>query len=106
MHDWSTINLRPKYYINPNLNVEANVSYKITKSSQKWERETFKFFDANGAPADLWANNVNASQGVSESQLTARALVNYTKDLRGMRDKLYVTLDRSIDFDYFSCLTS
>src|SRR5690606_11564494 len=74
MHDWSTINLRPKYYINPNLNVEANVSYKITKSSQKWERETFKFFDANGAPADLWANNVNASQGVSESQLTARAL--------------------------------
>lgn len=96
MHDWSTINLRPKYYINPNLNVEANVSYKITKSSQKWERETFKFFDANGAPADLWANNVNASQGVSESQLTARALVNYTKDLRGMRDKLYVTLGSEI----------
>ncbi|MGO1595198.1 MAG: SusC/RagA family TonB-linked outer membrane protein [Sphingobacterium sp.] len=96
MHDWSTINLRPKYYINSNLNIEGNVSYKITKSSNKHERSTFKFFDANGAPADIWANDVNAAQGISESQLTARALVNYTKDLRGMKDKLYLTVGSEV----------
>ncbi|MGO1788244.1 MAG: SusC/RagA family TonB-linked outer membrane protein [Sphingobacterium sp.] len=96
MHDWSTINLRPKYYINSNLNIEGNVSYKITKSSNKQERSTFKFFDANGAPAEIWANNVDAAQGISESQLTARALVNYTKDLRGMKDKLYLTVGSEI----------
>jgi len=91
MHDRSTINLRPKYYINPNLNIEGNVSYMINKSANKSVRETFKFYDVNGKPATIWANSVGAEQGVSQSQITARALVNYTKDLRGNKDKLYFT---------------
>lgn len=91
MHDRSTINLRPKYYINQNLNIEGNISYMINKSANKSVRETFKFYDATGKPATIWANSVNADQGVSQSQITARALVNYTKDLRGNKDKLYLT---------------
>lgn len=91
VHDRSTINLRPRYNINENLNIEGNVSYMINKSANKWVRRTFKFFDAEGAPADIWNNNVNAEQGTSESQITARALVNYTKDLRQNKDKLYLT---------------
>lgn len=91
MHDRSTINLRPKYFINKNLNIEGNVSYMINKSADKTVRNTFKFYDANGKPATIWANSVNANQGVSQSQITARALVNYTKDLREDKDKLYLT---------------
>ena len=91
LKDRSTINLRPRYNINENLNIEGNVSYMINKSANKWERRTFKFFDANGAPADIWNNEVNAAQDVSESQITARALVNYTRDLRQNRDKIYLT---------------
>lgn len=91
MYDRSTINLRPKYNINSNLNIEGNVSYMINKSANKQKRLTYKFFDENGAPAAIWGNDVNASQGVSESQLTARMLVNFNKELRQNKDKIYLT---------------
>ena len=92
LHDRSTINLRPRYNINKNLNIEGNVSYMINKSANKAERRTFKFYDGDGAPVTIWNNSVTAEQGVSSSQLTARALANYTKDLRDNKDKLYLTL--------------
>lgn len=91
MYDRSTINLRPKYNINSNLNIEGNVSYMINKSANKQKRLTYKFFDEKGAPAAIWGNDVNASQGVSESQLTARMLINFNKELRQSKDKIYVT---------------
>lgn len=91
LDDRSTINLRPKYFINENLNIEGNISYMINKSANKSVRKTFKFLDANGKPATIWNNLVDASQGISESQITARALVNYTKNLRSDQDKLYLT---------------
>lgn len=91
LSDRSTINLRPKYFINKNLNLEANISYMINKSADKSIRETFKFYDISGKPATIWANSVGASQGVSESQITARGLINYTRDMREDRDKLYLT---------------
>lgn len=91
VHDRSTINLRPRYNINENLNIEGNVSYIMNKSANKQKRETFKFYDGNGAPVTIWGNSVGAEQGVSTSLLTARALVNYNKDLRGDKDKIYVT---------------
>lgn len=89
--DRSTINLRPKYFINNNLNIEANISYMINKAADKSIRETFKFYDINGKPATIWSNSVDANQGISESQITARALVNYTNDLRQDKDKIYIT---------------
>lgn len=91
MHDWSTINLRPRYNITKNLNIEGNVSYVIKKSAEKWQRSTFKFYDEVGKPVTTWANSVGATQNVSESQLTTRMLVNYTANLRGRKDKIYVT---------------
>lgn len=101
MHDRSTINLRPKYFINENLNIEGNVSYMINKSADKAVRNTFKFYDAKGKPTTIWGNEVSANQGVSESQLTARALLNYTKDLRENKDKLYFTAGAEImNFTY------
>lgn len=96
LHDRSTINLRPKYFLNENLNIEGNVSYMINKSANKSVRATFKFLDQNGKPATIWSNSVAAEQGVSESQITARALVNYTKDLRGDKDKIYLTAGTEI----------
>lgn len=90
LHDRSTINLRPRYYITDNLHIAGNVSYMINKSAYKYKRETFKFFDGDGKPVAVWENSVGASQGVSESQLTARALVNYETSLRGLRDKIYL----------------
>src|SRR5690606_13346841 len=90
LHDRSTINLRPRYSINKNLRLEGNVSYMISKSAEKWKRETFKFFDGDGKPVTTWANAVSSEQKVSVSQLTARFNVNYEKDLRGNKDKLYV----------------
>jgi len=92
LSDRSTINLRPKYFINKNLNIEANISYMINKAADKSVRETFKFYDINGKPATIWSNSVDANQGISESQITARALVNYTRDLRQDKDKVYLTL--------------
>lgn len=92
LHDRSTINLRPRYNINKNLNLEGNISYMINKSANKAKRNTFKFFDGDGAPVTIWNNSVTAEQGVSASQLTARGLLNYTKDLRGDQDKIYLTL--------------
>lgn len=89
MYDRSTINLRPRYYINDNLHIAGNVSYMINKSANKHQRATFKFFDANGAPAAVWKNEVGAEQGVSESQITARALLNYKADIRGGKDVIY-----------------
>ena len=101
LHDRSTINLRPRYYVNENLHVEGNVSYMIDKSANKWKRETFKFFDGDGKPVSVWANAVGAEQGVSVSQLTARALVNYQKDLRDGKDKLYVvTGTEAMSYNY------
>lgn len=89
MYDRSTINLRPTYFITENLSLNGNVSYMINKSAWKEKRSTFKFFDGDGKPAATWANSVNAEQGVSVSQITARANLNYEKDLRNNRDKLY-----------------
>jgi len=89
--DRSTINLRPKYFINKNLNIEANISYMINKAADKSIRETFKFYDINGKPATIWSNSVGANQGISESQITARGLVNYTNDFRQDKDKIYLT---------------
>src|SRR5690606_27482289 len=54
MHDRSTINLRPRYYITPNLHLDGNVSYMINKSAEKYKRETFKFFDGDGKPVTTW----------------------------------------------------
>lgn len=90
MYDRSTINLRPRYFITDDLSIDANVSYMINKSATKIKRETFKFFDGDGKPADTWENHVFSRQGVSVSQLTARANVNYERDLRGAKDKLYL----------------
>ncbi|WP_245826786.1 SusC/RagA family TonB-linked outer membrane protein [Parapedobacter luteus] len=90
MYDVSTINLRPRYFINPGLSLEGNVSYKIEKSSAKWKRSTFMFRDGDGKPADIWTNDVGAEQGVSVSQLTARANLNYEQELRQQKDKLYL----------------
>lgn len=90
LHDRSTINLRPRYHINDNLHIDGNVSYMINKSANKHKRETFKFFDGDGKPVTIWGNAVGSSQGVSVSQITARANINYEQDLRGDRDKLYL----------------
>lgn len=92
LHDRSTINLRPRYYINDDLHIEGNVSYMINKSANKHKRETFKFYDGDGKPVEVWKNSVDASQGVSKSQITARGLLNYKKDLREEKDKLYAIL--------------
>jgi TonB-linked SusC/RagA family outer membrane protein len=91
LHDNSSINLRPRYNINRNLNIEGNVSYLITKSANKWKRETFKFYDGNGKPVTTWGNAVGAEQGVSTSQVTGRVLVNYINELRKGKDKIYFT---------------
>jgi TonB-linked SusC/RagA family outer membrane protein len=96
LHDRSTINLRPRYYINDNLSISGNVSYMINKSANKYRRETFKFFDGDRKPVDVWSNSVGAEQGVSVSQITARGLINYEKDLRGEQDKIYLVLGSEI----------
>lgn len=71
LHDRSTINLRPRYYINDNFRVEGNVSYMVNKSANKHKRSTFKFFDGDEKPVTTWGNAVDASQGVSTSLLRA-----------------------------------
>lgn len=96
LHDRSTINLRPKYMINENLHIAGNVSYMIDKSANKYKRSTFKFFDGDGKPVEIWANSVGAEQGVSVSQITARGLINYEKDLRGEKDKIYLVLGSEV----------
>lgn len=90
MYDRSTINLRPRYYINKNLSLNGNVSYMVNKSANKHKRETFKFFDGDGKPVTTWDNSVGAEQGISVSQLTARATVDYEKGLRKNADKIYL----------------
>lgn len=90
MYDRSTINLRPRYYINRNLSLNGNVSYMVNKSANKHKRETFKFFDGDGKPVTTWDNSVGAEQGTSVSQLTARATVDYERDLRKSKDKIYL----------------
>ena len=92
MYDKSTINLRPRYYINDDLNLEGNVSYMIDKSASKWRRLTHKFFDGDGKPVTSWGNDIGSEQNVSQSQLTGRFLLNFEKDLRGDKDKLYAIL--------------
>ncbi|MDD4698174.1 MAG: TonB-dependent receptor [Fermentimonas sp.] len=89
MYDKSTINLRPRYYITDDLNLEGNISYMIDKSASKWRRLTHKFFDGDGKPVTTWGNDIGATQNVSQSQLTGRALLNFEKELRGGKDKLY-----------------
>jgi len=96
LHDRSTINLRPRYYINDNFRIDGNISYMVNKSAEKWKRSTFKFFDGDQKPVTTWANAVGAEQKVSASQLTARANVNYEKNLRQDKDKLYVVAGTEI----------
>ncbi|MFC3197382.1 SusC/RagA family TonB-linked outer membrane protein [Parapedobacter deserti] len=90
VHDRSTINLRPRYFISPNFSLDGNVSYMINKSAWKQKRETFRFYDGDGKPTEIWTNSVGADQGISESQLTARANINYEQSLRKNKDKLYL----------------
>src|SRR5690625_7797860 len=88
IHDRSTINLRPRYYINDNLHIAADLSYMINKSAIKHERKTFKFIDGDGKPVTVWGNSVGATQGVSTSKDTARALVNNEREQRKDKDKI------------------
>lgn len=90
LHDRITLNIRPRYYILPEFHIAADLSYMMNKSSSKWERQTFRFYDGNGAPVDMWGHSVGSSQGVSESQITGRFQANYEKDLRDKKDKLYI----------------
>lgn len=90
MYDRSTINLRPRYFISDNFSIDGNVSYMINKSAWKQERLTYRFYDEEGKPALIWGNNVDATQNVSESQLTARANINYQESLFNNRDKIYL----------------
>lgn len=96
LHDRSTINLRPRYYITDKLSLMGNVSYMINKSAEKYKRETFKFFDGDGKPVTTWSNSVGSSQGVSVSQITARGLLNYENDLRQGKDKVYFIIGSEI----------
>ena len=89
MHDRITINLRPRYYITPELHIAGDMSYMINKSASKWERMTFKFYDKNGKPVTVWAHSVDSEQNASTSQLTARGTINYESRLRGEADKVY-----------------
>ncbi|SEN28009.1 TonB-linked outer membrane protein, SusC/RagA family [bacterium A37T11] len=89
IYDVSTINLRPKYFIKRNLYLEGNISYTLEKSASKIKRSTYMFYDGNGKPAATWDNYVGSKQGVSVSQLTARANVNYEQEFRDKKDKLY-----------------
>ncbi len=101
LHDRSTINLRPRYYINDNLYIAGNVSYMINKSANKYERNTFKFFDGDNKPVTTWGNAVGSSQGVSVSQITARANINYEQKLRQEKDHLYfVTGAETMNYNY------
>ncbi|WP_081643216.1 SusC/RagA family TonB-linked outer membrane protein [Sphingobacterium paucimobilis] len=103
MHDKSVINLRPRYNITDKLNIEGNVSYMVSKSANKEEVKSFRYLDENGKPIQIVSNKVDASQGVSESQLTARALVNYTNSLREDKDKIYFTAGTEVmDLTYTS----
>lgn len=90
VHDRSTINLRPRYFISDNFSIDGNVSYLINKSAWKQERLTYRFYDEDGKPALIWGNNVTAEQAVSSSQLTARANINYQESLFNGRDKIYL----------------
>ncbi len=90
LYDRSTINLRPRYFINENLSIDGNVSYLINKSAWKQERLTYRFYDEDGKPAMIWGNNVDAEQDVSSSQLTGRLNINYEKSLFDNRDKIYL----------------
>src|SRR5699024_5949976 len=67
LHDRITLNLRPRYNINENLRLRGNVSYLVNKSASKYERDTYKFFDAEGKPVKIWSNAVGSSQGTSVS---------------------------------------
>lgn len=96
MHDRITVNLRPRLYLFEGFHLAGDVSYMINKSANKWERQTFKFYDGNGKPVTNWAHDVGAEQGVSTSQLTGRATVNYEKDLRGDKDRLYAVVGSEV----------
>jgi TonB-dependent starch-binding outer membrane protein SusC len=91
LYDRSTINLRPRFHVNDNLHISGNVSYMINSSANKHERRNFRFYDGDGVPVQVWNNDVGASQGVSVSQFTARALVDYQTELRQAKDKIYFT---------------
>ncbi|MGY5851161.1 SusC/RagA family TonB-linked outer membrane protein [Salegentibacter sp. F14] len=90
LHDRSTVNLRPTYTISDKLSIQGNVSYLLNKSARKWERATARFFDGDGVPVDVWSNRVDASQGVSSSQITARGLINFESGLRQDKDRIYL----------------
>ncbi|MDR1097099.1 MAG: TonB-dependent receptor [Tannerella sp.] len=96
LHDRITVNLRPRYYIFNGFHLAGDASYMINKSANKHERQTFKFYDGNGKPVAVWAHDVAAEQGVSESQLTGRITANYENDLRGGKDKLYAVIGAEV----------
>ncbi|MCC5908308.1 MAG: SusC/RagA family TonB-linked outer membrane protein [Balneolaceae bacterium] len=91
LYDRSTINLRPIFHVSDSFHISGNVSYMINKSANKHERRNFRFHDSEGVPVQVWNNAVGASQGVSVSQFTARALANYETSLRQGQDRIYIT---------------
>lgn len=101
LHDRITLNIRPRYYILPEFHIAADLSYMMNKSASKWVRKTFRFYDGNGAPVDMWGHTVGSSQGVSVSQLTGRLLANFEKSFRNNKDKLYLVGGSEImDYTY------
>ncbi|MDD4659751.1 MAG: TonB-dependent receptor, partial [Massilibacteroides sp.] len=105
IYDRITINLRPRYYILPELYIAGDLSYMIEKSANKYERMTYKFFDGDKIPSTVWNHSVDASQGVSESQLTARGTINYESALRGDKDKLYAVAGSEVMSNVFTNYT-
>lgn len=96
LHDRITVNLRPRYYVFDGFHLAGDLSYMINKSANKHDRRTFKFFDGNGRPLDVWAHDVASEQGVSTSQLTGRVTANYENELRSGKDKLYAVIGSEI----------
>src|SRR5699024_9931339 len=74
-----------------NFSLRGNVSYLVNKSASKYDRDTYKFFDAKGEPVKIWENSVGSSQGTSVSQITTRGLLNYKRELRKGNDKINFT---------------
>ncbi len=96
LHDRVTLNIRPKYYITDKFNLEGNISYLLNKSADKSKRQTYKFYDAEGKPLDVWKNVVEANQGVSVSQITARGLLNYHNKIRNKKDDFYAVVGSEV----------
>ena len=46
-----------------------------------------KFYDGDGKPVTVWEHEASSEQGVSESLLTGRALLNYEQNIRNEKIK-------------------